>query len=145
MKYAEKSLYIDNLSVGVFDKCLCPAKGTVSGVVKDGESGETMVGVSIYAEQLKTGTTTNEKGYYELSLPFGKHILQVSCIGYDTEIKTIDISNKPLKLNFSLKTDITTLSEVQITGEKKDRNVSEMAMSVQKLDMITIKDSRLVG
>ena len=114
-------------------------KGTVSGVVKDGESGETMVGISIYVEQLKTGTTTNEKGYYELSLPFGKHKLQVSCIGYDTEIKTIEIKSKPLKLNFSLKPDVTTLSEVQITGEKKDRNVSEMAMSVQKLDMITIK------
>ena len=114
-------------------------KGTVSGIVKDAESGETLVGVSIYVEKLKTGTTTSEKGYYELSLPFGKQQLQVSCVGYHTENKIIDISNKPQKLNFSLKPDMTTLSEVQVTGEKKDRNVSEMAMSVQTLDMITIK------
>ena len=113
--------------------------GMVSGVVKDADSGETLVGVSIYIEKLKTGTTTNEKGFYELSLPFGKQQLQVSCVGYHAENKTIDISNKPQRLNFSLKPDMKTLSEVQVTGEKKDRNVSEMAMSVQTLDMITIK------
>ena len=60
-------------------------KGTVSGIVKDAESGETLVGVSIYVEKLKTGTTTSEKGYYELSLPFGKQQLQVSCVA--AEIK----------------------------------------------------------
>lgn len=114
-------------------------KGTVSGVVKDAGSGETLIGVSIYVEKLKTGTTTNEKGYYELTLPVGEQQLKISYVGYNAENKKITVSGKPQKLNISLKSDMTTLSEVQVTGEKKDRNVSEMAMSVQTLDMITIK------
>lgn len=114
-------------------------KGTVSGVVKDADSGETLIGVSIYVEKLKTGTTTNEKGYYELTLPVGEQQLKISYVGYNAENKKITVSGKPQKLNISLKSDMTTLSEVQVTGEKKDRNVSEMAMSVQTLDMITIK------
>lgn len=114
-------------------------KGIVSGIIKDADSGETLIGVSIYVEKLKTGTTTNEKGYYELTLPVGEQQLKVSYIGYIAENKKITVSSKPQKLNISLKPDMTTLSEVQVTGEKKDRNVSEMAMSVQTLDMITIK------
>lgn len=114
-------------------------KGTISGVVKDADSGETLIGVSIYVEKLKTGTTTNEKGYYELTLPVGEQQLKISYVGYNAENKKITVSGKPQKLNISLKSDMTTLSEVQVTGEKKDRNVSEMAMSVQTLDMITIK------
>ena len=114
-------------------------KATVSGIVKDADSGETLIGVSIYVEKLKTGTTTNEKGYYELTLPVGEQHLKISYIGYNAENKKITVSGKPQKLNVSLKPDMTTLSEVQVTGEKKDRNVSEMAMSVQTLDMITIK------
>lgn len=114
-------------------------KGIVSGIIKDADSGETLIGVSIYVEKLKTGTTTNEKGYYELTLPVGEQQLKISYIGYVAVDKKVTISSKPQKLNISLKPDVTTLSEVEITGQKKDRNVSEMAMSVQTLDMITIK------
>lgn len=114
-------------------------KGIVSGIIKDVDSGETLIGVSIYVEKLKTGTTTNEKGYYELTLPVGEQQLKISYIGYVAVDKKVTISSKPQKLNISLKPDVTTLSEVEITGQKKDRNVSEMAMSVQTLDMITIK------
>ena len=49
------------------------------------------------------------------------------------------ISQKPTTLNVRLEPEVTRLNEVQVTGKKPDRNVSEMAMSVQTLDMITIK------
>ena len=54
-------------------------KGTVSGTVKDADSGEALIGVSIYVEKLKMGTTTNEKGYYELSLPVDEQQITVLC------------------------------------------------------------------
>ena len=114
-------------------------QGQVSGIVKDAETNESLVGVSIYVEHLQTGTTTNEKGRYELSLPEGEHELRVSCIGYSTLEKRISIGSKPLTLNLKMQPETEKLSEVQIIDQRKDRNVSEMAMSVQTLDMITIK------
>ena len=113
--------------------------GQVTGVIKDAESNSTLIGVSLYEEHLLLGTTTDEKGRYELSLPIGEHLLRISYIGYTTVYKKVSIGTKPLTLNIKLEPESEKLSEVQVTSERKDRNVTAMAMSVQTLDMITIK------
>ena len=114
-------------------------KGRITGVIKDAETNETLIGVSIYEEKLQLGTTTDEKGHYELDLPFGEHHLRISYVGYTTVEKKVNVGNKPLTLNVKLHTESEKLSEVEISGERKDRNVTAMSMSVQTLDMITIK------
>ena len=62
----------------LFFNAFSQQKGHISGTVKDAETNESLVGVSIYVEQLKQGTTTNERGRYELDLPIGEHLLRVS-------------------------------------------------------------------
>lgn len=114
-------------------------KGRVTGVVRDAESGETLIGVAVYEASLKYGVTTNEKGAYEIELPVGSHQLQFSFLGFQTVEKTVTVGQKPQTLNVRLQPEMTRLTEVQVTGQKPDRNVSEMAMSVQSLDMITMK------
>ena len=114
-------------------------KGQVTGVVKDAETNETLIGVSIYEEKLQIGTTTDEKGYYTLDLPLGDHTLRVSYVGYTTINKKVSVTAKPQTLNMKLHPESERLSEVEVTSERKDRNVTAMAMSVQTLDMITIK------
>ena len=114
-------------------------KGQVTGVVKDAETNETLIGVSIYEERLQLGTTTDEKGHYTLDLPLGDHTLRVSYVGYTTINKKVNVTTKPQTLNMKLHPESERLSEVEITSERKDRNVTAMAMSVQTLDMITIK------
>ena len=114
-------------------------KGQVTGVVKDAETNATLIGVSIYEEQLQLGTTTDEKGHYELELPVGEHSLRISYVGYTTLSKKVSIGAKPITLNVKLQPESEKLSEVQVTSERKDRNVTAMSMSVQTLDMITIK------
>ena len=113
--------------------------GQVMGVIKDAETNENLVGVSVYVEKLQLGTTTDEKGRYDLDLPVGEHTLRVSYVGYTTLNKKVNIGNKPVTLNIKLELESEKLSEVQVTSERKDRNVTAMAMSVQTLDMITIK------
>ena len=114
-------------------------KGQVAGVVKDADTGETLIGVSIYVEKIQVGTTTDERGRYSLDLPIGEHIMRVSYIGYSTLNKKVNVGNKPQTINMKLAPELEKLAEVEITSQRKDRNVSEMAMSVQSLDMITIK------
>ena len=114
-------------------------KGHISGAVKDAETNETLVGVSIYVGKIKVGTSTNDQGRYELDLPLGEHVLRVSYVGYGTVEKKVNVSNKPITLNLKLEPETETLSEVEVTSERQDRNVSALAMSVQSLDMITIK------
>jgi hypothetical protein len=124
---------------GLTISLLAQQKGTITGVIKDAETNETLVGVSIYEEQLQLGTTTDDKGRYELELPFGEHHLRISYVGYSTVTKKVSVSGKPQTLNLKLHPESEKLSEVEVSGERKDRNVTAMAMSVQTLDMITIK------
>ena len=129
------SLLLFSLTINVFSQ----QKGQVTGVIKDAETGETLIGVSIYVEKLHVGTTTDERGRYALDLPLGEQVLRVSYIGYRTLNKTVSVGSKPQTVNMKLKPESEQLSEVEVTSERKDRNVSAMAMSVQTLDMITIK------
>ena len=124
---------------GLMLSAFAQQKGRVTGVIKDAESNTTLIGVSIYEEQLQLGTTTDEKGQYDLDLPIGEHTLRISYVGYTTLYKKVSIASKPLTLNIKLEPESEKLSEVQVTSERKDRNVTAMAMSVQTLDMITIK------
>ena len=113
--------------------------GRVTGVVRDAESGETLIGVAVYEPMLKVGVTTNEKGKYEIVLPEGNCQLQFSYVGFQTYETSVTVGQKPKTLNVKLQPELTELNEVQVTSKKPDSNVSEMAMSVQSLDMITIK------
>ena len=114
-------------------------KGHISGTVRDAETTESLVGVSIYVEQLKQGTITDERGRYEMDLPIGEHLLRVSYVGYGTLEKKVHITAKAQTVNIKLTSETETLNEVEVTSERKDRNVTAMAMSVQTLDMIAIK------
>ena len=124
---------------GLIFSVVAQQKGHISGVIKDAESNESLIGVSVYVEKLQQGTTTDEKGFYDLELPFGEHTLRISYVGYTTLNKKVNVSNKSVTLNLKLEPESEKLSEVQVTSERKDRNVTAMAMSVQTLDMITIK------
>lgn len=124
---------------GLITSAFPQSKGQISGTVRDESTGETLIGVSIYEEKLKLGTTTDEKGHYELDLPLGEHTLRISYIGFTTLNKKVNVTAKPQTINMKLQPESERLSEVQITSERKDRNVTAMAMSVQTLDMITIK------
>jgi hypothetical protein len=43
-------------------------KITVSGFVSNAKNGETLIGANIYITKLKTGTVTNEYGFYYLEI-----------------------------------------------------------------------------
>ena len=140
MKMAARKVLSLVMVVSAFSlSAFAQQQGQITGIVRDAETNETLIGVSVYVERLQKGTTTDEKGRYELQLPQGEHVLRVSYVGYTLINKKVSVGGKPVTLNFKLEPESEMLSEVEVTSERKDRNVSEMAMSVQTLDMITIK------
>jgi len=53
---------------------------TISGYVQDDESGENLIGVSIYDKLSLKGTVTNQYGFYSLTLEEGKYDITYSFI-----------------------------------------------------------------
>lgn len=115
------------------------AQSGIYGVVKDNGSGELLVEAAIYIDSLQIGTTTNYNGYYDLPLKPGKYKIRFSYLGYTTVEKTVVVDNSRKRLNISLKIESQMLDKVVVSSQKKDANVRELAMSVQKLEMVKIR------
>jgi len=57
---------------------------TISGYVQENESGENLIGVSIYDKNTFKGTVTNQYGFYSLTLEEGKYDIIYSFIGLES-------------------------------------------------------------
>ncbi|RED26212.1 outer membrane receptor protein involved in Fe transport [Flavobacterium cutihirudinis] len=118
-------------------------KFTLSGIVKDSKNNETLIGVNIYIPALKIGTTTNEYGFYSLTIPQGEHQIEISYVGYQTIQQTISL-NQNTKSNFAINEGGEELQEVVITDKKGRINIKSPEMSTNKLSIATIKKMPVV-
>lgn len=123
-----------SFSVSLFSQ----EKFTINGYVTDANAGETLIGVTIFVKELATGTTTNEYGFYSISLPPGNYNLEYSYIGLETKNEAINLTEN-IKLDIEMGENVEELVEAVVTSEAEDRNVTELQMSVNKLDAATIK------
>lgn len=113
-------------------------KFTLSGTISEAQTGETLIGVNILIPELKTGTVTNEYGFYSISIPKGEYDIVYSSIGFATEIVTIEFSEN-LRKNLLLDADSESLDEVVIQADGQRVNVRSAQMSTNSLSVNTIK------
>lgn len=115
---------------------------TVDGYVKDAKTGEPVVGASVYIEKPRTGITTDPYGYYSLSLPKGRYILNVQSIGMKDIRREIALYSDG-KMDIEPESIVQTLRGVTISAQKIS-NVKGTQMGVQKLDIKTLKQVPVV-
>lgn len=113
-------------------------KVTLSGTIVNSQNNETLIGVNIYIPELQSGTTTNEYGFFSLSVPKGDYTLQVSYMGFQTSEEKISLQQN-LRKNVSLETAAQNLEEIVITERKNIANIKKPEMSVNKLTIQEIK------
>ncbi|MEA1898932.1 MAG: TonB-dependent receptor, partial [Bacteroidota bacterium] len=89
-------------------------KGQVNGVIMDSETGETLIGANIIAGS-GTGTVSDLNGRFSLELEYGTHNLQVSYVGFVTTEKSVEVSQKPSYIDFSLNS--LTIDEVVVVSD----------------------------
>ncbi len=112
---------------------------TLSGFITDKESGESLIGATVYINELNSGTVTNAYGFYSITLDEGKYNLDFRYIGYTTLSRNIDL-NSNQKISIELKTDNIQLENIIVSDLAQDFNVSSIEMSTAKLDMSKISE-----
>ncbi|WP_298544898.1 TonB-dependent receptor [uncultured Aquimarina sp.] len=94
---------------------------TISGIVTDASTGETLLGASIIIKNSNSGVFTNEYGFYSITLSKGDYILEISYLGYVT--KTLDVqleANKNIKIE--LQPSSSELDEVIIASNYNNKS-----------------------
>ncbi|RIA10044.1 TonB-dependent receptor-like protein [Flavobacteriaceae bacterium MAR_2010_72] len=141
MDITSKHIFI--LLFSLTTSLLAQEKYTLSGTVTDIQSNETLISANIIVQDLLTGTTTNEYGFYSITLPKGIYEIQVSYIGFQTIIKTIDL-NSNISLDFKLAESSMNLDEVVIETDVETLNLRSPQMSINKLSIKTVKQIPVV-
>lgn len=122
----------------VVSSVLSQKKYTISGYVNDASNGEAMTGATVYAKENYKGTTANTYGFYSLTLDAGTYTFQVSFIGYETFIKTIELKSN-ISLNVELKLSSIETQAVIITGTRKNENIETTDMGKTEIRIETVK------
>jgi hypothetical protein len=119
---------------------LAQNKYTISGYVKDANTGEELIGASVFIKELSsTGTTSNAYGFFSITIPEGKYNVTAQFIGYEPKNVIITLKQN-IKQDFSIVEKINELTEVIISAEKKDENISKVQMGVEKMAMKEIQN-----
>ncbi|MBN2274065.1 MAG: TonB-dependent receptor [Bacteroidales bacterium] len=110
---------------------------TISGYVSD-EDGEMLIGVNVYVPNTTYGGVSNTYGFYSLTIPEGSYTLIYSFVGFEAREIPVRL-DKNIKQNVTLKPVSSEIQEVQITAERKDKNIQEIGMGNVTLQAKTIK------
>jgi hypothetical protein len=130
----ENKLY----EIGVRTNNIRAGNAILTGYIRDIKSGEAVVGASIFVANTKTGVASDQFGYFTITLPRGRHILNVRGIGMrDTRRQIILYSDG--KLNIEMQEQVNSLKEVTISADKV-ANVRSVQLGVTRLDIKNIKE-----
>jgi hypothetical protein len=113
-------------------------KHSISGYVREQGSRELLPGVNIYLPELKAGTTTNNYGFYSITLPEGNYTIRYSFIGYQPVEISVELGKDRMQ-NIDLASSIN-LSEIVISSEKAERISESNRMSMISLPVNQIKN-----
>ncbi|QMU29444.1 TonB-dependent receptor [Adhaeribacter radiodurans] len=106
------------------------AQYTVSGRVVDALSQKPLIGATVQIN--RTGTTTNEQGFYQLSaIPAGKQTLAVSYLGYETGTITLKVQ-QDITQNVTLNPTSLRANEVVITATRANDKTGTTFTNVDK-------------
>ena len=135
--------YENNLELHLYDGKFEQDPTTVSGVVKDKESGETLPFANVFVKDTNIGTTTNADGYFTLfDIPSETSIIQVQYLGYKVETLVLTPEMVKDKITILLMPDNNQLDEVVVSNDsgqqivKMNKSVSQISLSPKKLASI---------
>jgi hypothetical protein len=112
-------------------------KYTISGYIKDARNGETLIGASVALKNNAKGISSNQFGFFSITLTEGKYELVGSYVGFQPLSIPIKLDSDK-NINFDL-SPREALTEVIVSSNKRDANVKNAQMGKFVLPIEQIK------
>lgn len=115
-------------------------KRTISGYITNGETGEKLLGATIFDTVSKLGAVTNDYGFYSLTIPNEQAFIRVSFFSLKTRYFTVDKNTSELNVQLE---KIQELSEITISAEGNNRQIDNtqtgtIEIQLDKLDKLPL-------
>ncbi|MEO8582720.1 MAG: carboxypeptidase-like regulatory domain-containing protein, partial [Flavitalea sp.] len=112
-------------------------KHTLSGYVKDSLSGETLIGASVVFSGQTKGISSNNYGFYSITLPDGNYMVAISFAGYQSSAMEVNL-HADTTVSFGLVQN-SMMQEVIVSATHNDNNVKNAQMGKIDLSVNRIK------
>lgn len=117
---------------------------TINGYVSDAESGERLIGATVYDTVSHIGTVTNTAGFYSLTVPEGAHYIQASYVGYKPSALVTIMLTQDEMMNLNLVAN-TRLEEVEVIGNQSISGPQSVQMSAIEVPIQQIKSIPMIA
>ncbi|MCU0441205.1 MAG: TonB-dependent receptor [Bacteroidia bacterium] len=104
-------------------------QASINGLVKSDDQPLAFASVGIKGTSI--GTTTNEKGAFNIQMPLGKYEVVVSMIGYMPQTRTVHLTSESLNLTFVLLPEPKQLAEVTVSGTLREVSKQQSPVPVE--------------
>jgi CarboxypepD_reg-like domain/TonB-dependent Receptor Plug Domain len=101
---------------------------TVSGIVRDGATNQPLSFVTVMTKDVPS-VSTNDSGFYELSLPAGSHTIRFQAVGYKSEQRIIKLGTKNAYVALNLTPLKYLLQEVSVFSRNSNNNTPDVEKS----------------
>jgi len=122
--------YITLLFITLFSAAVSHAQesASVSGYIKDAESGETLLGANVALANTTRGASTNNSGYYTISdIAPGTYTIQATYIGYRRYSKQITLQpGQDLRLDIELDSEAQQLEELVVESRQEQEEMKNI-------------------
>ncbi|HJX72167.1 MAG TPA: carboxypeptidase-like regulatory domain-containing protein, partial [Bacteroidales bacterium] len=141
-KEGRKNGIIETVVIGDGSGATTQKAVVINGNIRDKESGEPLIGATVYIEELSKGYATDLNGHFVMIIMTGKYTAIFNCLGMD-EINYALVVNSSGFLNVEMDRKLIPINEVTIKADKFD-NVRGMQMGYDRLSIKTIKEIPVV-
>lgn len=117
---------------------------TINGYVTDKQTGERLIGAAVIAMPTQQGTTTNNSGFYSLTIKEDSVQLFISYVGYEPLRLELFLLNQDTVIQAVLTTH-TELQEVTVEAHSAVSGVHAVQMSAVEVPINTIKGIPAIG
>jgi len=114
----------------------------VNGKLSDFETGEPLIGATIYIEELQKGAVSDVMGHYSIMMSSGRYSAVFNCMGMKEIRYFIDVYSDG-QLNVNLEKELIPINEVTVKADRYDK-VTGMQMGFERLDIKSIKEIPVV-
>lgn len=94
--------------------------------------GKALPYASITIQNTNLGTSADEDGYFYIHLPDGKYTLKAQYLGYESQVKTIEVKGETVKVNFTLPTLSMSLGQVEIVAKDENPAYEIMRQAIKR-------------
>ena len=106
---------------------------TVSGTISDASNGENLIGAIVTIQNTNYATVCNSYGFYSISIPEGDYTINIRQMGYSNQLLPLKLHSSQL-INFKMNAISYELDDVEVSGQRGDRNVSSLEMGNVKIN-----------